>query len=161
MNEDDYKLAIWKLNRSAVPKDEVLDWLHEAVVEWYDQGQPEIEHGLGNWLGLVAWRKWKSNTKSAAVRKTVLWSKTDLIPEETKEEGPDHQEILDEVLSGLTKTQQKYVHLWGRGLNCIETGLSINRSKQAISQCRRRIKEMFKDGLPAPPANDDVHPKPD
>ena len=135
MTHDDYKLAVWKLNRSAVPKGEVLDWLHEAVIEWYEQGQPHIEHGLGNWLGLVAWRKWKSHTKSASYRKTVLWGEAENIPDNAEEKDQSVvEDLLAEMAKELTKTQKRCLDIWARGLNCEQAGLAIGRSKQSVSQ---------------------------
>ena len=162
MTLDDYKLAVWKLHRSAVPKDEVLDWLHEAVIEWYEQGEPQMDRGLGNWLGLVAWSKWKSYTKTTSYRRTVLCGDASFFADNKKQYVKEEffSDELDGALKLLTKTQQKYAHLWGRGLSCAETSESLGISKQAISQCRKRIREYFQDGLPPSRTDDDVRDHP-
>ena len=134
ITERDYVIAIWRLKKHRVP--DRMDWLHDAVVEYYEKS-PSLEEGrIGNWLGLVAWRKWQDFTKKLSTRKTFSSENMDCF--EAEEEGGGGFD-WSPVVSGMSQKQRDTLALWKMGLNQPQSARAVGICTQAMSQRRHAL----------------------
>lgn len=138
ISEKSYAIALWRLKKHRVPNR--YDWLHDAVVEYYEKKPPVDEIRMGNWLGLVAWRKWQDHEKTWAARKIKPWPEMDILLR--PEPAVVNLEPLERLKQELTKVQMDVLDLWYRGLTIVQSARSRGRAVNADSLVRMAIKKI-------------------
>lgn len=140
ITDRDYAIALWRLKKHNVP--DRMDWLHEAVVDYYEQ-QPDIDEGrLGNWLGLVAWRKWQDYEKRWTSRR--VFSSEQIYRAVQPEQTPATDD-LEELMQGLTPKRKEALILWARGLNMVQAARSVGVCPQAMHNRRQHLIKCIRD----------------
>ena len=142
ITERDYVAAIWRLKKHRVP--DHMDWLHDAVIEYY-KAESRVDDGpLGNWLALVAWRKWQDYKRKLGTRVTVLTDRMDCF-ESASECKPSFD--WRPVFSRLSPKQRDTLLLWKMGLNQPESAKAVGVTTQAMSQRRGSLVRHLKKRL--------------
>lgn len=132
-----YAIALWRLKKHRVP--DRMDWLHCAVVEYLEQ-EPKLDEGrLGNWLGLVAWRKWKDHLKRWDVERFHNWDDWHF---EAPEKEEKQQEERNELSKLLGERDRVIFRLWLEGKNIPQTAKGLGLSSSRVHQIRARIREL-------------------
>ena len=139
MNERDYFIALWRLKKHRVP--DRFDWLHDAVLEYYEKNPQVAEGKLGNWLGLVAWRKWQDHKKKWSTRMVKSSELLDLRPAKTEEKL---RFDWSKVMGCMTEKQLDTFTLWLSGLNQPQSAKSVGVCTSAMNQRRKSLLRFLK-----------------
>tara|TARA_R100000742_G_C4279664_1_gene105121 strand:- start:5482 stop:5967 length:486 start_codon:yes stop_codon:yes gene_type:complete len=160
IEENDLRIARWRLSRKGCPQDLLEDYINTAVVCLLEQEEViEGKLGIGNWLGRVAFYKWVDDRKKLSFRKTRGWPK-DNEGEDSEFQGdhiPPDQLVLDREEADLqekhvmnlihegTVMQQDVAHLVarsplkkGRKVAAIVRGVSYQATAVALNSYRKR-----------------------
>ena len=141
--EKAYAIALWRLKKHGVP--DRMDWLHEAIVD-YLTNAPTVEiKRLGNWLGLVAWRKFYDHQKKWTSRRIKA---VDRLTVAGKQEAEQDDDLISELSTILSERDWMVFRLWLEGKNIPQTARGIGLSTSRVQQIRARIRELA-DGLSA------------
>jgi len=142
ISEKTYAVALWRLKKHRVP--DRYDWLHAAIIEFYEK-RPDIdEPRRANWLSLVAWRRWRDHLRRFDVSRVS--SLGDCDTEDGPSEGQGFYE-WSEVFATLNSRQSDVLWCWYSGSNIPQSAQSLGISPQRVHQHRNRIRRLL-DGLP-------------
>ena len=139
ISERDYFIALWRLKKHRVP--DRFDWLHDAVLEYYEKSPPVDDGKLGNWLGLVAWRKWQDHEKKWSTR--MVKSSESLESRPAEAEGKVRFDWSG-VMRGMSEKQLETLILWLSGLNQPQSAKSVGVCTSAMNQRRKSLLRFLK-----------------
>lgn len=150
VTEDDLRIARYRMKRKGIPEVEREDFLHDAVVHYYQQ-KPEFDErsdkfSVGNWLGLVAFRRWYDYRHKLSTRKTQFMPEDfDITKSECQNRQIEKSRDIRVLIHQLPDRMRSRVTCMCLGMSLKAEAGSEGVSKQAISLRRLKYKPLLRE----------------